>query len=110
MARACCCAQEPTYPSGLSYDAVSFMMQALEKNPQKRLSVAQLLAHPWFDGLRCAHTSSSSSSMNGSSIYCSSSSGHPTNGSSSSSSSSSRALGKRRSSKAAGGGSGSRSS
>lgn len=53
-----CCAkllcvphQEPQYPSGLSYDAVSFMMQALDKNPQKRLSVAQLLAHSWFDGL-----------------------------------------------------------
>lgn len=43
--------QEPQYPSGLSYDAVSFMMQALEKNPQKRPSVRQLLAHPWFDSI-----------------------------------------------------------
>lgn len=43
--------QEPDYPSGLSYDAVSFMMQALEKQPQKRPTVKQLLAHPWFDRL-----------------------------------------------------------
>jgi hypothetical protein len=27
------------------------MMQALEKNRQKRPSIAQLQAHPWFDGL-----------------------------------------------------------
>lgn len=43
--------QEPQYPSGLSYDAVSFMMQALEKSPQKRPTVKQLLAHPWIDRL-----------------------------------------------------------
>jgi serine/threonine protein kinase len=43
--------QEPQYPSGLSYDAVSFMMQALDKNPQKRPTVKQLLAHPWVDRL-----------------------------------------------------------
>lgn len=43
--------QEPSYPGGLSYEAVSFMMQALEKNRQKRPSIAQLQAHPWFDGL-----------------------------------------------------------
>ena len=41
----------PAFPSGLSYDAVSFMKQALEKDPQKRPSVGQLLAHPWLDGL-----------------------------------------------------------
>lgn len=46
-----CPTQEPQYPSGLSYDAVSFMMQALEKNPQKRPTVKQLLAHPWIDKL-----------------------------------------------------------
>jgi hypothetical protein len=27
------------------------MMQAMEKNRQKRPSIAQLQAHPWFDGL-----------------------------------------------------------
>eukprot|EP00879_Flechtneria_rotunda_P012413 GHRR01012962.1.p1 GENE.GHRR01012962.1~~GHRR01012962.1.p1 ORF type:complete len:286 (+),score=79.30 GHRR01012962.1:885-1742(+) len=43
--------KEPAYPGGLSYDAVSFMMQALEKSKQKRPSIAQLQAHPWFDGL-----------------------------------------------------------
>lgn len=43
--------QDPEYPSGLSYDAVSFMMQALDKNRQKRPSIAQLQAHPWFDSL-----------------------------------------------------------
>lgn len=43
--------KEPSYPGGLSYEAVSFMMQALEKNRQKRPSIAQLQAHPWFDGL-----------------------------------------------------------
>jgi serine/threonine protein kinase len=43
--------QEPAYPGGLSYEAVSFMMQAMEKNRQKRPSIAQLQAHPWFDGL-----------------------------------------------------------
>eukprot|EP00879_Flechtneria_rotunda_P028646 GHRR01030849.1.p1 GENE.GHRR01030849.1~~GHRR01030849.1.p1 ORF type:complete len:135 (+),score=41.31 GHRR01030849.1:67-471(+) len=46
-----CLLQEPAYPGGLSYDAVSFMMQALEKSKQKRPSIAQLQAHPWFDGL-----------------------------------------------------------
>ncbi|GBF88676.1 hypothetical protein Rsub_01575 [Raphidocelis subcapitata] len=40
---------DPEFPSGLSYNAVSFMMQALEKCPQKRPSVRQLLAHPWFE-------------------------------------------------------------
>eukprot|EP00878_Enallax_costatus_P029912 GHUV01032480.1.p1 GENE.GHUV01032480.1~~GHUV01032480.1.p1 ORF type:complete len:482 (+),score=92.88 GHUV01032480.1:534-1979(+) len=44
--------KEPDYPSGLSYNAVSFMMQALEKNRQKRPTVAQLQAHPWFDILQ----------------------------------------------------------
>jgi serine/threonine protein kinase len=64
----CALLQEPEYPSGLSYDAVSFMMQALEKNPQKRLSVPQLLAHPWFDNLRRQQASSSSRGIgNGSS-------------------------------------------
>lgn len=43
--------KEPVYPSGLSYNAVSFMMQALEKNRQKRPTVAQLQAHPWFESL-----------------------------------------------------------
>jgi serine/threonine protein kinase len=47
--------QEPQYPSGLSYDAVSFMMQALDKNPQKRPTVKQLLAHPWVDRLAQQH-------------------------------------------------------
>jgi serine/threonine protein kinase len=49
--------QEPAYPSGLSCDAVSFMMQALEKNPQKRPTVKQLLAHPWIDRLAQQHLS-----------------------------------------------------
>jgi aurora kinase len=40
---------EPEYPSGLSYNAVSFLMQSLEKNRQKRPTVPQLQAHPWFD-------------------------------------------------------------
>jgi serine/threonine protein kinase len=40
----------PTFPSGLSYAAVGFMKQALEKDPQKRPTVRQLLAHPWFAG------------------------------------------------------------
>jgi len=53
-----CVLQEPHYPSGLSYDAVSFMMQALEKSPQKRPTVAQLLAHPWFDSLAKQQTHS----------------------------------------------------
>lgn len=51
VCRDLCVLQEPRYPSGLSYDAVSFMMQALEKSPQKRPTVAQLLVHPWFDSL-----------------------------------------------------------
>jgi serine/threonine protein kinase len=56
--------QEPRYPGGLSYDAVSFMMQAMEKNTQKRPTVAQLQAHPWFDGLRKQYSGSSSSASN----------------------------------------------
>jgi serine/threonine protein kinase len=40
----------PVFPSGLSYAAVGFMKQALEKDPQKRPTVRQLLAHPWFAG------------------------------------------------------------
>lgn len=40
---------EPVFPSGLSHNAVSFMMQALEKCPQKRPSIRQLLAHSWFE-------------------------------------------------------------
>jgi serine/threonine protein kinase len=43
--------QAPVFPSGLSYDSVSFMLQALEKSVQKRPTVKQLLAHPWFDKL-----------------------------------------------------------
>lgn len=31
------------------------MMQAMEKNRQKRPSIAQLQAHPWFDGLLKLH-------------------------------------------------------
>ena len=50
---------EPTYPSGLSYEAVSFMKQALEKDRQKRPAVNQLLMHPWFDSMcpRCPPSS-----------------------------------------------------
>jgi len=40
----------PVFPSGLSYAAVGFMKQALEKDPQKRPTVRQLAAHPWFAG------------------------------------------------------------
>lgn len=40
----------PAFPSGLSYAAVGFMKQALEKDPQKRPTVRQLAAHPWFAG------------------------------------------------------------
>lgn len=40
----------PVFPSGLSYAAVGFMKQALEKDPQKRPTVRQLAAHPWFSG------------------------------------------------------------
>lgn len=43
--------QAPIFPSGLSYDSVSFMLQALDKHVQKRPTVKQLLAHPWFDKL-----------------------------------------------------------
>jgi mitogen-activated protein kinase kinase kinase len=51
---------DPAYPSGLSYEAVSFMKQAMEKDRQKRPSVKQLLVHPWFDSMcpRCPPSSS----------------------------------------------------
>ncbi len=41
-------AKDPVYPCGLSYDAVSFMKQALERDVQKRPSIKQLAAHSWF--------------------------------------------------------------
>ncbi|KIY93082.1 hypothetical protein MNEG_14882 [Monoraphidium neglectum] len=50
--------KDPEFPNGLSYNAVSFMMQALEKCPQKRPSVRQLLAHAWFDKPQAAPAAS----------------------------------------------------
>eukprot|EP00877_Chromochloris_zofingiensis_P005481 jgi/Chrzof1/14934/Cz09g21100.t1 len=43
------CQQDPHFPSGLSYSAVSFLKQCLEKDPQKRPSIKQLMHHQWFD-------------------------------------------------------------